>query len=166
MVKYVVSADYKSYKIFDFYPASILITLPFFTSMIQSVPGVFDWREGKSDMISSNHSGTTIPRNGGSYVYVLEAFGPIPAFLVLWINILVAKPASQAIVSLTFANYLLQAFLPDSIPPPYVSVKLLTAAMICKCYGRRNYFTMNRYMVFAVFRLCNWSILNLVKFEP
>ncbi|XP_045593137.1 Y+L amino acid transporter 2-like [Procambarus clarkii] len=75
--------------------------------------------------------GTTIPRNGGSYVYVLEAFGPIPAFLVLWINILVAKPASQAIVSLTFANYLLQAFLPDSIPPPYVSVKLLTAAMIC-----------------------------------
>ncbi|XP_045592457.2 Y+L amino acid transporter 2 [Procambarus clarkii] len=75
--------------------------------------------------------GTTIPRNGANYAYIMEAFGPVPAFLALWSTIFISRPASRAIVALTFANYLLQAFIPDCSSPPYYAVRLLAAAMLC-----------------------------------
>ncbi|XP_069950522.1 Y+L amino acid transporter 2-like [Cherax quadricarinatus] len=75
--------------------------------------------------------GTTIPLNGGTYVFILEAFGPLPAFLTLWSKILISRPAGRAIVVLTFANYLIQAFLPDCSSPPYYAVRLLAAALLC-----------------------------------
>jgi APA family basic amino acid/polyamine antiporter len=47
------------------------------------------------------------PRAGGSYVYIREALGPLPAFLYAWALLLVMATGAIAAVAVTFANYAL-----------------------------------------------------------
>ena len=72
-----------------------------------------------------------IPKSGGDYAYINEAFGPLPAFLYLWSSLLVIMPAGNAIIALTFANYILQPFYPEC-EPTYEAVRLLAAVVIGK----------------------------------
>jgi basic amino acid/polyamine antiporter, APA family len=51
------------------------------------------------------------PRAGGIYVYLNEAYGPLPAFLAGWLFLVIA-PASIGAVALVFAEYL-GRLLPD-----------------------------------------------------
>ena len=72
-----------------------------------------------------------IPKSGGDYAYINEAFGPLPAFLYLWSAMLVIMPAGNAIIAITFANYILQPFYPEC-DAPEGAVKLIAACVICK----------------------------------
>ncbi len=45
------------------------------------------------------------PRSGGIYVYVRMAFGPVPAFLFGWTQLLVIRPAALGAIALIFASY-------------------------------------------------------------
>ncbi|XP_023242855.1 large neutral amino acids transporter small subunit 1-like [Centruroides sculpturatus] len=74
--------------------------------------------------------GTAVPDSGGDYAYVLEAFGPLPAFLRLWAALLIVRPTAQAVVALTFATYALRALDPDCHPPDQ-AVRLLAAVCLC-----------------------------------
>jgi len=74
--------------------------------------------------------GTMISRSGGDYAYILTAFGPLPAFLTLWVFSFIIQPASQAVVALTFATYSLQPIFGDCAVP-YIAVRLLAACCIC-----------------------------------
>jgi APA family basic amino acid/polyamine antiporter len=47
------------------------------------------------------------PRAGGSYVYLREGLGPLPAFLYAWALLLVMATGAIAAVAVTFANYAL-----------------------------------------------------------
>ncbi|PNF29741.1 Y+L amino acid transporter 2 [Cryptotermes secundus] len=83
--------------------------------------------------------GTMIPKSGGDYAYINEAFGPLPAFLYLWVALLVLVPTGNAITALTFAQYILQPAWP-TCEPPYEAVRLLAAVIIClltviNCYN-------------------------------
>ncbi|XP_067854081.1 b(0,+)-type amino acid transporter 1 [Heptranchias perlo] len=73
--------------------------------------------------------GTMITKSGGEYSYLLEAFGPIPAFLYSWMSIIVVKPSSFAIICLSFATYAATPFYPGCEPPQNV-IKCLAAVAI------------------------------------
>jgi APA family basic amino acid/polyamine antiporter len=47
------------------------------------------------------------PRAGGGYVYLREAFGPLPAFLYGWTLVLIIATGAIAAVAVTFADYAL-----------------------------------------------------------
>jgi basic amino acid/polyamine antiporter, APA family len=53
--------------------------------------------------------GARRPQAGGIYIYLREAFGPLPAFLFGWTMALINYPGSVAAVAITFADYFCRA---------------------------------------------------------
>eukprot|EP00057_Strongylocentrotus_purpuratus_P026454 XP_011680928.1 PREDICTED: Y+L amino acid transporter 2 [Strongylocentrotus purpuratus] len=74
--------------------------------------------------------GTMITMSGGDYAYILVAFGPLPAFLLLWVTLVIIRPTAQAVVAMTFGQYILQPFYSQECPPPQIPVKILAAGCI------------------------------------
>ncbi|KAF7478640.1 Hypothetical predicted protein [Marmota monax] len=73
--------------------------------------------------------GTMITKSGGEYPYLMEAFGPIPAYLFSWTSLMVMKPSSFAIICLSFSEYVCAPFYSGCKPPETV-IKCLAAAAI------------------------------------
>jgi len=73
--------------------------------------------------------GTTIMESGGDYAYILQIFGSLLAFLRLWIAILIIYPTNQAIIALTFSNYITFPFF-ESCESPTLAIRLLAAVCI------------------------------------
>ncbi|KAG8176832.1 hypothetical protein JTE90_001972, partial [Oedothorax gibbosus] len=80
--------------------------------------------------------GTAIPVSGAEYSYYLRVygkqgrFGPIPAFLYLWMCSLIIKPAAISIMLLTFAEYIVEPLFP-SCGAPAMAKKLVALVGIC-----------------------------------
>ncbi|XP_015267064.1 PREDICTED: cystine/glutamate transporter [Gekko japonicus] len=73
--------------------------------------------------------GTSIKKSGGHYTYILEAFGPLPAFVRVWVELLIIRPAATSVISLAFGRYILEPlFMQCEIPD--LAVKLITAVAI------------------------------------
>jgi len=51
--------------------------------------------------------GARSPKAGGGYIYLRDAWGPLPAFLYGWALLLVMTTGATAAVAVTFANYAL-----------------------------------------------------------
>lgn len=73
--------------------------------------------------------GTMILRSGADYAYIFEAFGEFPAFLRLWVECMIVRPCSQAIVALTFSYYVIEPLFPDC-DQPGLAVRLLAVIAI------------------------------------
>ena len=54
--------------------------------------------------------GTAIKTAGGNYAYILHVYGPVPAFLCSWTQVLIVDPTSVAAISLTLGNYVMKPF--------------------------------------------------------
>jgi len=50
--------------------------------------------------------GAMLPEAGGGYVYIREAFGPLPAFLCTWMTLAMIASGAIAAVAMGFAGYL------------------------------------------------------------
>ena len=75
--------------------------------------------------------GTCIRKSGGMYAYINEAFGPMAAFLYLWVFLIVIGPAANAVISLTFAYYIIYPAFPDC-KSPQAAVQILAVMAVCK----------------------------------
>ncbi|GFN77537.1 amino acid transporter [Plakobranchus ocellatus] len=75
--------------------------------------------------------GTAIVRSGADYAYIFEAFGPFLAFLRLWVECIIVRPCTTAIVALTFARYITEPLFPDC-EQPTLAVTCLAAICICE----------------------------------
>ncbi|XP_041051589.1 cystine/glutamate transporter [Carcharodon carcharias] len=69
--------------------------------------------------------GTSIKKSGAHYTYILEAFGPLPAFVRVWVELIVIRPAATAVISLAFGQYILEPiFMPCGVPE--IAIKMVT----------------------------------------
>jgi APA family basic amino acid/polyamine antiporter len=84
--------------------------------------------------------GAMFPRSGGVYVFLKEAYGPLPAFLYGWVALFVVISGGIAAVAVGFATYLAY-FIPALSTTSLAgleSTKLVAAAMIL-VLGAINY---------------------------
>ena len=61
-----------------------------------------------------------VTKSGGEWAYFNTAIGSMPAFLFAYLAIFATKPASLAVISLSFATYAAKPFFDDCGPPDFV----------------------------------------------
>ncbi|XP_071959575.1 cystine/glutamate transporter-like [Antedon mediterranea] len=80
--------------------------------------------------LSYGELGTTFSKTGGDFIFLLESFGPMAAFLRVWTTIIVVRPASWAVLAITSATYIITPFYPNC-NVSLSAVRLLAATILC-----------------------------------
>lgn len=85
-------------------PAKVAHNLPFFSGIALTwiIGGLFTL----AGALTLAELGAMLPKAGGLYVYLREAYGPRPAFLFGWAEFLVVRTGSMATLAAAFAQYL------------------------------------------------------------
>jgi basic amino acid/polyamine antiporter, APA family len=65
------------------------------------------------------------PRSGGIYVFLREAYGPLPAFLFGWTELVVIRPSALGAIAMLFAEYV-----EEFVPMSGTAVRFVAAAAI------------------------------------
>jgi basic amino acid/polyamine antiporter, APA family len=79
-----------------------------------------------------------LPRSGGVFAYILEAFGPLPAFLFGWSELAVIRASALGAIATIFAEYF-----GYFVPMTPTQVRLLAAAAVI-VVGLLNYLGVSR----------------------
>ena len=134
--------------------ASLKLRLDYRRSVVEDVTG-FSWNGSGS--LAYAELGTLIPKSGAEYAYFLDGFGPLhrfwgplPAFLYSWINVLLLRPLTYAIGCLSVAAYTIVPLMtalqvcPNNFPQDVV---IQLTALVCLCMSTDG---------FLVFVLALW----------
>ena len=94
---------------------------------------------------------SALPRSGGIFAYIFEAYGPLPAFLLGWSELVIIRPAALGGIATIFAEYLSYF-----IPLTAIEVRIVAAAVIVlvgaiNMLGVRRAAMLMNYMTFAKF---------------
>jgi APA family basic amino acid/polyamine antiporter len=104
--------------------------------------------------------GQRYPRAGGGYVYLREAWGPLPAFLYGWALLLVIATGAIAAVAVTFADYAVAlAGAPERLTVPVAVGAIVLLAAINYVGVRPGSLTVN---VLTVLKLGAIAVLVVV----
>ncbi|PYV19824.1 MAG: amino acid transporter [Acidobacteria bacterium] len=92
--------------------------------------------------------GAMYPEAGGLYVYLREAFGPLPAFLYGWALFLIIQTGSAATLAVAFNVYAGYFIRLDAGQAKLVSVSLIAGLTFFNCLGIRQGATLNNCATF------------------
>ena len=92
--------------------------------------------------------GVSIPKSGGEYSYLLEAFGEIPAFLFSFVSAIILRPASVAAIVLATGNYIVEPFFGLDCEP---TNKILIAKMLAAAFLGERFLVINNYQLLECF---------------
>jgi len=103
--------------------------------------------------------GAMLPHSGGQYVYIREAYGPLPAFVTGWVFFLIINSGSIAAVSVVCATYL--SYLLPGIPGlmRWMPVALILTLTAINYVGVRQGALVQN--IFTFFKLAGLGLLML-----
>jgi basic amino acid/polyamine antiporter, APA family len=78
----------------------------------------------------------TMPKVGGQYAYLREAYHPLLGFLYGWSCLLVIHAGGSAAVAVTFAKYC-RVFSHDAIPEKWIAIAVVLLFTVVNCMGVR-----------------------------
>ena len=114
------------------------------------------------------------PRSGGVYVFVRESFGPLPAFLFVWAELLVIRPGAFGAIGITASAYTLRTLGIDPatvgavVGPIEIRAEQLLGAGFILLVGAVNYFGIHRGAILqnlsTAFKVGALALLVLVGF--
>ena len=94
---------------------------------------------------------SALPRSGGIFAYLLEGFGPLPAFLLGWSEMVVIRPAALGGIATIFAEYL-GYFTPlDGNEVRYVAAAAIVVVGIINALGVQRAALLMNVMTFVKF---------------
>ncbi|XP_011904662.1 PREDICTED: cystine/glutamate transporter isoform X2 [Cercocebus atys] len=116
--------------------------------------------------------GTSIKKSGGHYTYILEVFGPLPAFVRVWVELLIIRPAATAVISLAFGRYILEPFF-IQCEIPELAIKLITAVGLSQTQNFKDAFSGRDSSItrlplafyYGMYAYAGWFYLNFVTEE-
>ncbi|XP_030831311.1 cystine/glutamate transporter-like isoform X2 [Strongylocentrotus purpuratus] len=73
---------------------------------------------------------TTFKKSGGEFTFILQAFGPLLAFLRMWTYLFIILPAVAIVQGNTIANYITAPFFNDCEEVPTHALRLMGMAVI------------------------------------
>ena len=114
------------------------------------------------------------PRSGGVYVFVREAFGPLPAFLFAWAELWIIRPGAFGAIGITASAYTLRTLGADPaavaavVGPVEIRAEQLLGAGYILLVGGVNYFGIHRGAILqnlsTVFKVGALALLVVVGF--
>jgi len=88
--------------------------------------------------LSMAELGAAMPRAGGQYVYLKEAYGPFWGFLYGWSSFWVINSASIAAIAVAFATYLGYFYPITPLQIKLIAIAAITAFTLLNIYGLRT----------------------------
>src|SRR5678816_4166511 len=111
--------------------------------------------------------GASRPDAGGLYVYIRDAFGPLPAFLYGWTAFLVIAAGSVAALAVAFSSYLGQIIPLSAMGARVVSVALIVFLATVNVRGTRKSATVQNWTTgFKVLALVTLAVALIALRRP